>query len=65
MTITTPHGRALSALGHDARLSIFRLLVKAGDWALARPQVLALYIGLSLGGALAVGLMFQLWVALA
>lgn len=34
-------------------------------WALARPQVFALYIGLSLGGALAAGLVFQLWVALA
>lgn len=27
----TPHARALAALGHDARLSIFRLLVKAGE----------------------------------
>ncbi len=25
-----PHSRALAALGHDARLSIFRLLVRAG-----------------------------------
>ncbi|MEI4260935.1 ArsR/SmtB family transcription factor [Roseovarius sp. D0-M9] len=31
MTITSPHARALAALGHDARLSIFRLLVKAGE----------------------------------
>ena len=31
MTTTTPHARALAALGHDARLSIFRTLVKAGD----------------------------------
>ncbi|AMY70200.1 ArsR/SmtB family transcription factor [Frigidibacter mobilis] len=31
MTVTSPHSRALAALGHDARLSIFRLLVKAGD----------------------------------
>lgn len=31
MTILSPHARALAALGHDARLSIFRLLVKAGD----------------------------------
>lgn len=30
MSITSPHARALAALGHDARLSIFRLLVKAG-----------------------------------
>jgi ArsR family transcriptional regulator, arsenate/arsenite/antimonite-responsive transcriptional repressor len=30
MSNTTPHARALAALGHDARLSIFRLLVKAG-----------------------------------
>jgi DNA-binding transcriptional ArsR family regulator len=29
--MTSPHARALAALGHDARLSIFRLLVKAGD----------------------------------
>ncbi len=27
----SPNARALAALGHDARLSIFRLLVKAGD----------------------------------
>ena len=27
----TPTAKALAALGHDARLSIFRLLVKAGD----------------------------------
>ncbi|MXU66029.1 ArsR/SmtB family transcription factor [Oceanomicrobium pacificus] len=31
MSLSSPHARALSALGHDARLSIFRLLVKAGD----------------------------------
>ena len=31
MTTTSPNARALAALGHDARLSIFRLLVKAGD----------------------------------
>ncbi|MBQ2259929.1 MAG: helix-turn-helix transcriptional regulator [Loktanella sp.] len=30
MNNTNPHARALAALGHDARLSIFRLLVKAG-----------------------------------
>ena len=30
-------------------------------WALARPQVFALYIGLSLTGAFASGLLFQLW----
>jgi len=30
-------------------------------WALARPQVFALYIGLSLTGAFAAGLLFQLW----
>ena len=27
----TSHARALAALGHDVRLSIFRLLVKAGE----------------------------------
>lgn len=31
-------------------------------WALARPQVFALYVGLSLTGAFASGLLFQLWV---
>lgn len=31
MTTTSPEARALAALGHDARLSIFRLLVKAGE----------------------------------
>lgn len=31
MATTTPHARALAALGHDARLSIFRLLVTAGE----------------------------------
>ncbi|WP_208347920.1 ArsR/SmtB family transcription factor [Pseudaestuariivita rosea] len=31
MTMTSPNARALAALGHDARLSIFRLLVKAGE----------------------------------
>lgn len=31
MTEMTQHTRALAALGHEARLSIFRLLVKAGD----------------------------------
>lgn len=34
MTTTSPHARALAALGHDARLAIFRLLVKAGDGGL-------------------------------
>jgi DNA-binding transcriptional ArsR family regulator len=31
MTLTSHNARALAALGHDARLSIFRLLVKAGE----------------------------------
>lgn len=31
MTTASLNARALAALGHDARLSIFRLLVKAGD----------------------------------
>jgi ArsR family transcriptional regulator, arsenate/arsenite/antimonite-responsive transcriptional repressor len=31
MSMTTINARALAALGHDARLSIFRLLVRAGD----------------------------------
>ena len=31
MSTTSSNARALAALGHDARLSIFRLLVKAGE----------------------------------
>lgn len=31
MTALASHARALAALGHEARLSIFRLLVKVGD----------------------------------
>jgi DNA-binding transcriptional ArsR family regulator len=31
MSTTTPPSRALAALGHDARLAIFRLLVRAGE----------------------------------
>jgi len=34
MTTNSPTARALAALGHDARLSIFRLLVKAGNTGL-------------------------------
>lgn len=33
-------------------------------WALAKPQVFALYIALSLSGALASGLLFQVWVSM-
>lgn len=33
-------------------------------WALARPPVFGLYIALSLGGALASGLLFQLWTSM-
>lgn len=32
-------------------------------WALARPKVFALYLGLSLSGAFTVGLLYQLWHA--
>ena len=31
MTNATPTARSLAALGHDARLAVFRLLVKAGN----------------------------------
>ncbi len=31
MTTATPQARALAALGHDTRLAIFRLLVRAGE----------------------------------
>lgn len=31
MSLTSPTARALAALGHDTRLAIFRLLVRAGE----------------------------------
>ena len=31
MNIASPTAKSLAALGHDARLGVFRLLVKAGD----------------------------------
>ncbi len=34
-------------------------------WALAKPRVFALYIGLSLAGAFGSGLLFQLWTSIA
>ena len=34
MSTISPQARALAALGHDARLAIFRLLVKAGEQGL-------------------------------
>lgn len=46
MTTTSPNARALAALGHDARLSIFRLLVKAGDEGL-RVSDIGEYLGLA------------------
>jgi|SRR5690606_38682363 len=39
MTTVTPESRALAALGHDARLSIFRLLVRAGNAGLNVGQI--------------------------
>ncbi|MCZ8153423.1 MAG: metalloregulator ArsR/SmtB family transcription factor [Rhodobacteraceae bacterium] len=45
MSVTSPHARALAALGHDARLSIFRLLVKAGEAGL-RVGDIGLLLGL-------------------
>jgi ArsR family transcriptional regulator, arsenate/arsenite/antimonite-responsive transcriptional repressor len=39
MTAATPEARALAALGHDARLSIFRLLIKAGEGGLNVGQI--------------------------
>jgi DNA-binding transcriptional ArsR family regulator len=35
MSRSTPTARALAALGHDARLGVFRLLVKAGESGLS------------------------------
>lgn len=42
----TPEARALAALGHDARLSIFRLLVRAGAEGL-RVGEIAEHLGLA------------------
>lgn len=46
MTISSPNARALAALGHDARLAIFRLLVKAGEDGL-RVGDIAEHLGLA------------------
>jgi ArsR family transcriptional regulator len=39
MTTMSSEARALAALGNDARLSIFRLLIKAGDGGLNVGQI--------------------------
>jgi DNA-binding transcriptional ArsR family regulator len=46
MTTTSPNARALAALGHDARLAIFRLLVKAGAEGL-RVSDIGAHLGLA------------------
>ncbi|WP_323780747.1 metalloregulator ArsR/SmtB family transcription factor [Leisingera sp.] len=46
MTISSHNARALAALGHDARLAIFRLLVKAGEDGL-RVGEIAGHLGLA------------------
>lgn len=46
MTLTSLNARALAALGHDARLSIFRLLVKAGNDGL-RVSDIGAHLGLA------------------
>jgi ArsR family transcriptional regulator, arsenate/arsenite/antimonite-responsive transcriptional repressor len=46
MSTTGSHARALAALGHDARLAIFRLLVKAGDEGL-RVSDIGQHLGLA------------------
>ena len=45
MTQIQRHARALSALGHEARLQIFRVLVKAGHSGLTVSQI-AEHLGL-------------------
>ncbi|MFU8865191.1 MAG: ArsR/SmtB family transcription factor [Rhodobacterales bacterium] len=40
MTTASPISRALAALGHDVRLSIYRLLVRAGDDGLSIGDVI-------------------------
>ncbi|MFN6980253.1 MAG: ArsR/SmtB family transcription factor, partial [Gemmobacter sp.] len=46
MSTATPQARALAALGHDARLAIFRLLVRAGQDGL-RVGEIAAHLGLA------------------
>lgn len=46
MTVSSAHSRALAALGHDARLSIFRLLVKAGEDGL-RVSAIGAHLGIA------------------
>ena len=40
MTTASPISRALAALGHDVRLSVYRLLVKAGQGGLTIGEVI-------------------------
>lgn len=46
MTATAPYALALAALGHDARLAIFRLLVRAGEDGL-RVSDIGAHLGLA------------------
>jgi len=46
MTTVTPEARAFAALGHDARLAIFRLLVRAGEEGLRVGEIGA-HLGLA------------------
>ena len=46
MTTSSPTARSLAALGHDARLAIFRLLVRAGHDGLTVGQI-ADHLGLA------------------
>ncbi|KIC21431.1 ArsR/SmtB family transcription factor [Leisingera sp. ANG-Vp] len=46
MTISSSNARALAALGHDARLDIYRILVKAGEEGL-RVGDIAEHLGLA------------------
>jgi DNA-binding transcriptional ArsR family regulator len=39
MSTTTPIAKSLAALGHDVRLSVFRLLVKAGEKGLSVGEI--------------------------
>ena len=39
MSTTSPIAKSLAALGHDARLSVFRLLVKAGEEGLSVGEI--------------------------
>lgn len=65
MSTATPEARALAALGHDLRLQIFRLLVRAGNEGMIVGEIVG-HLGFAtstvahhLGALVAAGLVVQ------